>query len=70
MNLQTGFIEQRQGYTEAAEKLADRTARRKRLELFLHELQNSEPLDFFRDEDHLTMAYYMTVHLTCVVHSL
>ena len=49
-------------HTEVTELIAERTARRRRIETYLKELRNREPLTEFRETDWLAMVDYITVH--------
>ena len=47
---------------EVTELIAERTSRRKQIELYFRELRKREPLDTFREEDWLSMVDHMTVY--------
>lgn len=48
-------------HAEVTDLIAERTARRKQIELYFRELRKREPLETFRDEDWLSMVDHMTV---------
>jgi DNA invertase Pin-like site-specific DNA recombinase len=48
-------------HDEVTELVAERTSRRKQIELYFRELRKREPLETFRDEDWLSMVDHMTV---------
>ena len=48
-------------HAEVTDLIAERTSRRKQIELYFRELRKREPLETFRDEDWLSMVDHMTV---------
>lgn len=49
-------------HDEVTELIAERTSRRKQIELYFRELRKREPLETFREEDWLSMVDHMTVY--------
>ena len=49
-------------HDEVTELIADRTARRKQIDLYFRELRKRQPLETFREEDWLSMVDHMTVY--------
>ena len=50
------------------ELIAERTSRRKQIELYFRELRKREPLDTFREQDWLSMVDHMTVYSKDDIH--
>lgn len=47
---------------EVTELIAERTSRRKQIEMYFRELRKQQPLETFREEDWLSMVDHMTVY--------
>lgn len=49
-------------HQEVTDLIAERTSRRKQIELYFRELRKRQPLETFREEDWLSMVNHMTVY--------